>query len=216
MPPAGGFGGNTGIQDAHNLAWKLAYVLRGLAHPDLLDTYDTERRPVADATTRQSVAGPGQAAYAGRAAVQLGYRYPPPGRAPLADGEIFEDPFHPTGAPGTRAAHVVLESTDGPISTLDLFGAGFTMLAGQTGGPWPAVAANHLARLPLAVHRIGGDTPLRDVEGRFPASYGVGPDGAVLVRPDGFIAARAANGERHEQERLVRNAQLLLGPATSG
>src|SRR5258708_17301982 len=46
-PPTGGFGLNSGVQDAHNLAWKLAYVLRGLASEKLLDSYDVERRPVA-------------------------------------------------------------------------------------------------------------------------------------------------------------------------
>ena len=45
MPPTGGFGGNTGIQDAHNLAWKLALVAKGLAGPALVDTYDAERQP---------------------------------------------------------------------------------------------------------------------------------------------------------------------------
>ncbi len=44
--PAGGHGMNTGIQDAHNLAWKLALVLKGLADEALIDTYDAERRPV--------------------------------------------------------------------------------------------------------------------------------------------------------------------------
>ena len=47
--PVGGQGMNTGIQDAFNLAWKLAMVLRGAASPDLLDTYDAERRPIAEA-----------------------------------------------------------------------------------------------------------------------------------------------------------------------
>src|SRR5690349_5820939 len=46
MPPNGGFGGNTGVQDAWNLAWKLALVLQGVADPPLLDTYDTERRAI--------------------------------------------------------------------------------------------------------------------------------------------------------------------------
>src|SRR5262249_28876182 len=47
MPPWGGFGANTRIQDAHNLAWKLAAVLAGRAGPPLLSTYEMERRPVA-------------------------------------------------------------------------------------------------------------------------------------------------------------------------
>jgi 3-(3-hydroxy-phenyl)propionate hydroxylase len=47
--PLGGQGMNTGIQDGFNLAWKLAYVLKGYARPELLDTYNAERHPVAKA-----------------------------------------------------------------------------------------------------------------------------------------------------------------------
>ncbi|MFK4800724.1 FAD-dependent oxidoreductase [Streptomyces sp. MPA0124] len=54
MSPTGAFGSNTGIQDAHNLAWKLAAVLEGWAGEPLLDTYDTERRPVAEATSARA------------------------------------------------------------------------------------------------------------------------------------------------------------------
>jgi putative polyketide hydroxylase len=49
MPPWGGFGANTAIQDAHNLARRLALVLAGVAEEGLLDTYETERLPVARA-----------------------------------------------------------------------------------------------------------------------------------------------------------------------
>lgn len=55
FPPAGGFGMNTGIQDAHNLAWKLAAVHRGLAGDNLLESYDVERRPVGQANADLSV-----------------------------------------------------------------------------------------------------------------------------------------------------------------
>ena len=55
MPPAGGFGLNTGVQDAHNLAWKLALVLTGAADPTLLDTYEAERRPVARVVVDRAV-----------------------------------------------------------------------------------------------------------------------------------------------------------------
>ena len=55
FPPAGGFGMNTGIQDAHNLAWKLAAVHRGLAGEALLDSYCAERRPVGQANADLSV-----------------------------------------------------------------------------------------------------------------------------------------------------------------
>jgi 2,4-dichlorophenol 6-monooxygenase len=46
-PPTNGLGSNTSIQDSYNLAWKLAHVIRGAASPELLETYDVERAPVA-------------------------------------------------------------------------------------------------------------------------------------------------------------------------
>jgi 2,4-dichlorophenol 6-monooxygenase len=55
FPPTGGMGLNTGVQDAHNLAWKLAQVLAGDASPALLDTYECERRPVAQYNAEQSL-----------------------------------------------------------------------------------------------------------------------------------------------------------------
>lgn len=55
--PVGGQGMNTGIQDAFNLSWKLSYVIRGLAQPHLLDTYNTERQPVAEALLKTTDSG---------------------------------------------------------------------------------------------------------------------------------------------------------------
>ncbi|MEM7271982.1 MAG: FAD-dependent monooxygenase [Actinomycetota bacterium] len=54
FPPTGGIGMNTGLQDAHNLVWKLAMVERG-ADPSLLDTYEPERKPVAETNSTQSL-----------------------------------------------------------------------------------------------------------------------------------------------------------------
>ena len=74
MPPNGGFGGNTGIHDAHNLAWKLALVLKGLAAPALLATYEQERRPVGKFTVEQAYTR-----YVTRSATYLGAKdYEPP------------------------------------------------------------------------------------------------------------------------------------------
>ncbi|KAK3223582.1 hypothetical protein Dsin_010607 [Dipteronia sinensis] len=55
FPPAGGFGMNTGIQDAHNLAWKIASVVKGLAPSSILHTYETERKQIAIFNTALSV-----------------------------------------------------------------------------------------------------------------------------------------------------------------
>ncbi|KAF9102081.1 hypothetical protein BGX29_004970 [Mortierella sp. GBA35] len=52
--PAGGQGMNTGLQDSYNLAWKIAMVLHGMAPPALLDSYEAERKPVADGIIRLS------------------------------------------------------------------------------------------------------------------------------------------------------------------
>jgi len=55
FPPTGGLGMNTGISDAHNLAWKLAAVIHGEAHETLLETYESERRPVAERNCAESL-----------------------------------------------------------------------------------------------------------------------------------------------------------------
>src|SRR5205823_7189788 len=67
VPPNGGFGGNAGVQDAHNLAWKLGMVLKGVAGPELLSTYEPERRPAAEFTSEQAYSR-----YVTRAAPYLG------------------------------------------------------------------------------------------------------------------------------------------------
>ncbi|HEX6997434.1 MAG TPA: FAD-dependent monooxygenase [Gammaproteobacteria bacterium] len=205
VPPNGGFGGNTGVQDAHNLAWKLALVVNGKAGPELLDTYDPERRPVCAFTVDQAYAR-----YATRVVperekervkpivddllIEIGYRY----RSSAVIGGSADDPLveHPDGlraAPGTRAPHVVLERDGASISTLDLFGGHFVVLTGPEGGAWREAAekaANALG-VPIDVWQVGSERGLRDVDGRFLEAYALGPAGAVLVRPDSFVAWRA-------------------------
>jgi 2-polyprenyl-6-methoxyphenol hydroxylase-like FAD-dependent oxidoreductase len=207
MPPTGGFGGNVGVQDAYDLAWKLRYVLDGTAGPALLDTYDAERRPVGSFTTEQAYTryvlrlDPGLGKenlmpMVGETAVELGYRY----RSavipvePGDDGALWEDPHEPTARPGTRAPHVLVEREGRSTSILDLFGGGFVLLAGAEGDDWCAAAraAGERLRVPVEAHRSGAD--FGDRQGRFASVYGVGTGGAVLVRPDGFVAWRARDG----------------------
>ena len=84
----------------------------------------------------------------------------------------------------------------GDISLLDLFGRSFVLLAGGDGEAWCEAARNVAARLEVALEafRVGGDGPLADDAGRFDELYGTGTEGAVLVRPDGFVAWRAGHG----------------------
>ena len=186
MPPTGGFGGNTGVADANNLAWKLAFVLNGAAGPALLETYDVERQPVGEFTCEQAytryvarldpeLGTEDIQPFVADPPIELGHRY----RSSAVileeddDGASHEDPHQPSGRPGTRAPHVELDAG----STLDLFGRGFVVLSPAEAGCSAARAAG------IDAHRI--DSPA------FVEAYGTGAEGAVLVRPDGFIAWRA-------------------------
>ncbi len=201
QPPTGALGGNTGIAEAHNLAWKLAMVLRGQAGPGLLETYDAERRPVADLTVEQVArlsqerqAHSTDAITVDTLTVNMGYRYPTgaliaepsPDAAPL-----LQHPAAWRGLPGTRAPHVVLRRDGALLSTLDVFGQQFVLLTGPAGQAWQTAARHVACQLgaPLDIHPIG--STLVDSEGCFGEAYGVHDSGAVLVRPDGVVAWRA-------------------------
>ncbi|MGC0385098.1 FAD-dependent oxidoreductase [Streptomyces sp. SAI-129] len=238
MSPTGAFGSNTGIQDAHNLAWKLAAVLEGWAGEGLLDTYDMERRPVAEATSARAAhrsvehshpgfapppvvggggpggpggarggpggpggapgGGPGGGPQRGILNVALGYRYP-------RGAVVGADPATPvvpegldlSGAPGSRAPHLWLRRGEQRLSTLDLYEDSLVLLsdAAQPTG-WHEAAAEVAAgmRVPLQSYRVGGtpgaDLTPDDEETDWARAHGVTRGGAVLVRPDGFVAWR--------------------------
>ncbi|MFG2986830.1 FAD-dependent oxidoreductase [Streptomyces sp. NPDC048258] len=208
IPPTGGYGANTGIADAFNLAWKLALVTKGAAGTALLDTYQEERWPVGTYTARQgslqlalrsgTATDEEKAATDDAMTVTMGQAYPSGAFITEAGVErppLTSDPRTLRGEPGTRAPYVVLERDGAPLSTLELFGTGFVLLAGADGGSWAdaAGAAATALGVDLAFHRIapaadGG--ALADPEGRWAAAYGVAASGAVLVRPDGIVAWR--------------------------
>jgi putative polyketide hydroxylase len=215
MSPTGAFGSNTGIQDAHNLAWKLAAVLDGWAGPGLLDSYDAERRPVALATSARASARsvehshPGFAPAPGVGAdrrggilnIVLGYRYPKGavlGTDP--DQPLVPNGMNLTGQPGSRAPHLWLRREGERVSTLDLYERSMVLLSdaeSAAGAAWHA-AARRIAdteRLRLDTYRIGvaGDLvyDTEEGDGGWTAAHGTTPDGAVLVRPDGFVAWRS-------------------------
>jgi hypothetical protein len=107
--------------------------------------------------------------------------------------------------PGNRAPHMLLERNGKRLCTCDLFGEHFVLLAGADGGVWRDAAlqvANQLG-IRLVARRIGAGGDLVDVDGRWPSAYGVSSRGAVLVRPDGVIGWRAAEGVEHPAQTLV-------------
>jgi putative polyketide hydroxylase len=228
MPPTGGFGLNTGVQDVHNLAWKLAAVLRGKANDALLDSYHDERQPLATMTTQASLAN---AMSMGRKERQAGvlprreflneqglifganYR----SNAVIPDGTppaAVEDPvteYLPSARPGSRAPHVWLQRGNEQISTVDLFGPHFTLLAGIDGEAWRLGAqAAAPSWPPLHATTIGTDTELRDPSGKWQSVYGIDGDGAVLVRPDGYVAWRSRSGVADPEAVLRATFERLL------
>ena len=234
FPPSGGSGLNAGVQDAHNLAFKLAAVVAGKAGEALLDTYEQERRAIAhidaDISVRNAIGkdslalhppapynviGPGRGEVGERlasgevtvdevradiAAVMepqmkpeqlnvgsdLMYAYPEGALVPDATARTQTSGVVPSGRAGERAPHVVLLRDGESISSLDLFGERFVLLtvAEQT-DVWRQ-AAEH-AVVEVEVFGVGSD--LADLNNLFPELYGV-DDGAVLIRPDGYIAWR--------------------------
>lgn len=209
MPPTGGFGGNTGVQDAHNLAWKLARVLKGEAPRALLDTYEAERRPVAKLSVEQARTryvlrtdpslGPERCEpLVSDLNIELGYVYRSPAIAQddPDDGAVHMSPRESRARPGTRAPHCWLERQGQRLSSLDLYGRGFVLLAGPKAEEWCRCAriASSDDGIGLDISRPGADG-LEDPAGTMCDTHMIEPDGCVLVRPDGFVAWRARSSK---------------------
>ncbi|MFJ6562773.1 FAD-dependent oxidoreductase [Streptomyces sp. NPDC091412] len=237
MSPTGAFGSNTGIQDAHNLVWKLAAVLGGWAGPGLLETYDTERRPVATATSARASArsvehshpgfapapGIGGGRRGGILNVVLGYRYPHGavlGAEP--DQEVVPEAMRLTGEPGSRAPHLWLRRGGARISTLDLYERSLVLLSDARSTAGWHTAALRLAEsdgVRLDSYRVGAELtydPHSGADGAAPdwaRAHGTTADGAVLVRPDGFVAWRAAAAAPDPEATLRQVVRTLLRTA---
>ncbi|MGJ5805383.1 FAD-dependent oxidoreductase [Streptomyces europaeiscabiei] len=248
MSPTGAFGSNTGIQDAHNLAWKLAAVLGGWAGESLLDSYDAERRPVAEATSARAAArsvehshpgfapapgvGGGGGPQRGILNVALGYRYPQGAVLGIDPATaVVPERLDLSGEPGSRAPHMAVRHRGECVSTLDLYERSLVLLSGADAdagadsgadavadgpGNWHE-AALRLAEtmsVPLASYRFGTGpdaelTPEGDRD--WAAAHGTAPSGAVLVRPDGFVAWRSPGAVPDAESALRDVLTMLLG-----
>ncbi|MDQ7236365.1 FAD-dependent oxidoreductase [Bacillus pacificus] len=212
MPPTGGFGSNTGIQDAHNLAWKLGAVIKGKAKPKLLETYHEERYPVAKLTTayassllfRAANREEGSLNNMDGLAVTVGYQYC--SEAIIDDSVTLHrmDSVELNGRPGTRAPHFWGMYKGKEASILDLFGNNFVLLTGVDNSSWAEAVFDVSSKLGIniKVYSVGLRGDFITQENVFCELYGIENEGVVLIRPDGFI------GWRSEQE--VVNPAVML------
>ena len=238
-PPSSGLGSNTCMQDAFNLAWKLAYAVKGWAKESLLDSYTAERAPVGKqivgranqsrfdykylkdvfgfdqgVTTQQQMlerifAETDEAAtireklnkaleikhYEFNAqGTELNQRYESQAVVTEVAEEIFlQDKqlyLQATTRPGAKVPHTWVVNAKGQkMSILDITGKGrFTLLTGLSGKGWKQ-AVETLDLPYLDVIQIGS-REYRDVYGTWSKKSEIHEAGAVLVRPDGYVAWR--------------------------
>ncbi|MER7848691.1 FAD-dependent monooxygenase [Kitasatospora sp. NPDC096077] len=227
-PPTGAQGMNTGIQDAYNLAWKLALAVHGTAHPDLLASYGAERRPVGAEVVGRTVRHAAQGVQADpedpatlllrEAQLLVGYRGSPIVAPPDGDGDGPQ--------PGDRApdcgglAHDIAAY---PQRLYDLLrDRDHVLLLYQDGGDRPDElidAARKLTSNQITVYVLlaAGAQPdpaappgYRDAAGEFARAYGVRDRTAFVVRPDGYLGARL---RPPTPENLTAHlAQVFRGP----
>lgn len=235
MPPYAAAGANTGIHDAHNLAWKLAAVLRGDAGPALLDSYHTERHPVGWFTADQSsIRTPDLRTMNHRStdatpladplALILGQRYPAGALIP-DHGPHTLARLDLAGQPGTRVPHLALP---GGRSTLDLPGPGFALLTGPRATHWrlPDVrfGAPDDSECTTADLSTPAETRTCDRPGSLPVTRhilgetwcdaaGITTSGALLVRPDQIVAWRMPTAPANPAAALASAFARILATA---
>jgi len=202
------------------------------------ESYDIERRAVAETNVGYSAkrgsgmikmieavrrgdldavrAGIAARPSGGRQGMDLGFRYeagavasdgttPPPVANPMAD-------YAQNGCPGGRAPHLWVQRDGERVSTLDTFGRGLVLFTGTDGAAWRAAAeeAATSPRIPIEVLTVGEAGDLQAPAGRFEALYGIEPDGAVLVRPDGFVGWRAPRAVDNPVDALAGALATIL------
>jgi hypothetical protein len=230
MTPAGGLGMNTGIQDAHNLTWKLAGVLQGWAGAALLDTYETERRPVAESNMRRSVEllnggtlggligadsellPPVELPVRTPLRIDIGFTYQT--GALVADAASAEPSgaadYVPAAVPGHRVPHLWLSDGDSTRSTVDCMSASFTLFAGRSSGEWRRAVADvaKASGIPVRLQTL----PV-NCGAEWQRLFSITDSGCVLMRPDGHVAWRSAMAATDPasdlQRRLVNVSQSL-------
>ncbi len=204
-PPTGGQGLNTSVQDAYNLGWKIASVLRG-APEKLLATYEEERRPIAaemlGLTTGLLEAAKQGSMRRGREVHQLDIGYPQSSlrlEAPQRRGGVLA---------GDRAPDAPMRGAAGlPTRLFELLRGPHWTLLGYGVERLSAPAPRH----GLRIHVVGPRGDIADDDGHFRAAYGLAPGDWVLVRPDGYIGAIVSSENLAALETYLESVGLPRG-----
>ncbi len=224
LPPTrGGFGANTGIHDAHNIAWKLAAVISKISSPKLLQTYSAERQPVAWERYLQTFARPDYAVYGNDetrgttilddAAMEFGQLYQSSAIIKASkDLPPARKPDEWAGQPGTRAPHLWVTSNKKTVSTLAYFQKDWVLLSADNQWKQAANDAWKSTGITLKFLKLGEDFNAEN-EQEFLAAFGITSFGASLIRPDGFIAWRSLDMPINTSE-LLKDVLADLSSAT--
>jgi putative polyketide hydroxylase len=146
----------------------------------------------------------------------LGQRYRSAAVIGAEHDTVFGETAGQRARPGTRAPHLWLDHAGRRIGVHDLFHDAFVLLTGPAGAAWTQAAgqiATHTP-IPLRAYSIGLSSTsvhLVDVESAWPARYELAEDGAVLVRPDGYVAWRASSAGTHPGAALTSALNQILG-----
>ncbi|PSL35903.1 FAD-dependent monooxygenase [Chitinophaga ginsengisoli] len=247
MPPYGGKGANTGIQDVHNLAWKLALVLKGIAKESLLHTYSTERQSIGqyNAETSGEMAdeyglikkinrkwmfsflsvivvsklGLNQL-FPKLPMKKLGYLMGIPdmiySSSAICAGDTGSQSKRTDllkGQPGTRIPHLWVNYQQQKISTLDLMGESFVLLTGPDNDLWKQLATQiqDEFKIGIPVYSISPDGALDYKEKTVNKVLDITTSGALLIRPDGFVAWRCKEQKADSGSNFKRSLLKILG-----
>ena len=210
IPPTGGMGMNTGIGDAQNLAWKIAYVIKGYANKTLLDSYEQERKPLAQTTIDWSVVNANrmrsifqsliegndnafregldeQSKHINHPGLDVGFIYQSQSLYPRSTEIQTVDPnaYKNIAIVGMRAPHCWFSYNNQRISTIDLFETNYVLLVGEN-CMIEKLKLPIPEQYPITTLVIGKDLHILNQD--FYSCYQITKEQAVLVRPDGHIA----------------------------
>ena len=233
--PTGGLGMNTGIEDADNLAWKIAYVVQKRAHASILDSYEQERLPIVlenmawsmqnlkcivamQMAANKPSLSPEQVAsilqsqkqHLNKSHLELGVQYQSDWLPCSRKKKSSKSPYQSTVAPGARWPHFWLTKEKKFFSSIDFVGVSFSLFYETDAVDFLCdLDFKTLAVLHVVLGQKGG--LIEKEPGIFQKLHGLQTTAVVWVRPDGYVAWRgdiSCAEKRNEWQALIEKITL--------